>query len=379
MIDAEVDRGTASPTVEPGVGVIIVGHSMGGIVGAEACLGIARECFEVETSDPKQEYDSANVPTSVDGTVPVEMAAKVPVPENAPPEESEKSKRLATEFTEEEQETREETAARKDKQDEADVNVKGRLFPKVIGLLGFDTPYLGIAPGVLKHNAEEQWQQGKAWYDSASTLFTAGSTVSSFFGLGKGKEQASAPQATPAAAQAAQNQAKKSGWGRTALMAGTGIAALAGTAGAAYVGREQIANTFNWAGSHLEFVGCLARDAELRKRFGDMTDLTNPAALWEDEDSKIKPRHETLGFRVFYTLLAPVLGGDSGFAGGRTFCRVPQQPVEWQRFWTRAMNDKARHEIDAHTNMFDAKNNPQYDTLVDITAGVMKEWVDEWN
>ncbi|KAL9060038.1 MAG: hypothetical protein Q9162_000888 [Coniocarpon cinnabarinum] len=373
VIDAEIARGTTSPTVDPHVGVIIVGHSMGGIVGAEAILGTARECFQVEASDPKQEYDTVNVPTSFEHAVPVEEAAQIPVPEEAPMDEG-KEGGDATQTTDEAQEeVKEETAARKQAQEDANVNVKGKLFPRFLGLLAFDTPFLGIAPGVVKHNAEDQFQQGKAWYDSASTLFAAGSTVSNVFGLG-GKEKEKM-----AAAKAAENQAKKTGWGRTALLAGAGITALAGTAGAAYYGRDQIAGSFNWAGSHLEFVGCLARDAELKKRFGDMAALTQPEEVAKDTESTTKPREETLGFKVLYTCLAPVLGGDTAFTGGRTFCRVPQEPVEWQTYWSRARNDKVKNEIEAHQSMFEAKQNPQYDSMVEESAGLTSEWVKRWD
>ena len=43
MIDLEVEMGTASPVVDPGVHVVLVGHSMGGIVAVETVLGIAGE------------------------------------------------------------------------------------------------------------------------------------------------------------------------------------------------------------------------------------------------------------------------------------------------------------------------------------------------
>lgn len=106
VIDLEVSRGTASPTVEPGVGIIICGHSMGGIVGAEAVCSIAGE--KVLEGDLA---DSEGYTTS--------------------------------------------------------------LFPYVQGLLAFDTPYLGISPGVVAHGAEGHWKEGKAWYEGAMGVFGA--------------------------------------------------------------------------------------------------------------------------------------------------------------------------------------------------------------
>ncbi|UKZ77672.1 hypothetical protein TrVFT333_005396 [Trichoderma virens FT-333] len=43
IIDYEVAMGTASPTVEPSVRTILIGHSMGGIVAAETVMGLAAE------------------------------------------------------------------------------------------------------------------------------------------------------------------------------------------------------------------------------------------------------------------------------------------------------------------------------------------------
>lgn len=356
----------------------------GGIVGAEACLGIAGECFDIPTdkvsSEDKQKADQDN-----EGD-PVNEAQNVPLPEDdvGLADQKPKDTSHAPTQAEEDEATQgisvdEETTARKQKQDEADVNVKGRLFPKIIGLLAFDTPFLGIAPGVIKHNAEEQWQQGKAWYDSASTMFAAGSTISSVFGVGKNKEQA-------AAAQAAANTAKKSGWGRTALMAGTGIATLAGGAAAAYAGKDHILGGFNWASSHLEFVGCLAKDADLRRRFGNMVKLSVPgdkiAAANESnqppKETDTNDRKETIDFAVLYTLLAPVLGGDtSSAAGGRTFCKIPNEE-QWQSYWLRAMNDKAKNEIDAHVTMFQPKENTHYEALLETSAEKLSGWIGQW-
>ncbi|KAF3344232.1 Putative acyl-CoA synthetase yngI [Verticillium dahliae VDG2] len=87
VIDIEVEAGTSSPTVDPSVRTILIGHSMGGIVAAETVIGL--------TSD-KPIY-------SEDG---VEKSAQTPTSFNS------------------------------------------LMFPYVQGVLAFDTPYLGISPGV---------------------------------------------------------------------------------------------------------------------------------------------------------------------------------------------------------------------------------------
>ncbi len=105
MIDLEVTSGTPSPTVEPSVRTILIGHSMGGIVAAEAVLGI---CREKPIVDGEESGDSGHL-----------------------------------------------------------------MFPYIQGVLAFDTPYLGISPGVVAHGAEGQWKTGKAWYETAAGMFAA--------------------------------------------------------------------------------------------------------------------------------------------------------------------------------------------------------------
>ena len=43
VIDIEVDSGTPSPTIDPSVRTILIGHSMGGIVAAETIMALTSE------------------------------------------------------------------------------------------------------------------------------------------------------------------------------------------------------------------------------------------------------------------------------------------------------------------------------------------------
>lgn len=264
----EVDAGTPSPTIDPSVRVVLVGHSMGGIVAVETVLGIASE---------KPIY-------SEDGI---------------------------------------------EKSEVSDFN--SLLFPYIQGVLAFDTPYLGISPGVVAHGAEGH-------YNAAST------TISQLSGLGAalwgtnasksaGAANKAVVQQQAAPAQGANNWSK---WGKVAMAAGA-VSAVAAGGAAAWMNRDNITQGWSWVSSHLEFVGCLARAEELKKRVKCMVQLRDEL---------------NLGFANLYTrlgkaadsqqisMVGTVLGKD------RTFCNLPKKMDAGD--WRAAVNDKAADETTAH-------------------------------
>uniref|UniRef100_A0A8H7NAS7 AB hydrolase-1 domain-containing protein n=1 Tax=Bionectria ochroleuca TaxID=29856 RepID=A0A8H7NAS7_BIOOC len=109
VIDLEVATGTPSPTIDPSVRTILIGHSMGGIVAAEMVIAIASE-QPIYSEDGIQK--SAALPTSFNSL----------------------------------------------------------LFPYIQGVLAFDTPYLGIAPGVVAHGAEGHYQNAASAITQLSGL-----------------------------------------------------------------------------------------------------------------------------------------------------------------------------------------------------------------
>src|SRR6266536_5554061 len=104
VIDIEVSKATPSPTVDPSVRTILIGHSMGGIVAADTIIAL--------TSDR-------------------------PIDSSSPSTSSEDIKAQLNTF----------------------------MFPYIQGVLAFDTPYLGISPGVVAHGAEGH-------YNAASEVLT---------------------------------------------------------------------------------------------------------------------------------------------------------------------------------------------------------------
>lgn len=306
VIDLEVAKGTPSPTVDPSVRVVLCGHSMGGIVAAETVIAL--------TSDRVIPVSAGAAGAATDGN------------HTAAPAEG----------------------------DQTPLN--GLMFPYVQAVLSFDTPYLGISPGVVAHGAE-------AHYSTASAALTQLSALTSLWSAGGGggssddrsRETRKQPVAAlpPAESEGGADKpaAAASGWGslgKMAMYAGAGVA-LAGGAAAAYLKREQLTEGFTWVSSHLEFVGCLARGEEMRRRVTYMVRVHKELGV---------------GFGNLYTRLGQGavakqqqvagLGGTNmvGTVMGsqRTFCNLPSKRGGPDRtgFWEEAVNEMAADETQAH-------------------------------
>lgn len=244
------------------------------------------------------------------------------------------------------------------------------MFPYIQGILAFDTPYLGIAPGVVAHGAEKHW-------NTASSAYSAYTNLAGAFGWGA-KDTASstvdtskmlpAPATSPSADAASAPLWQR--YGKMAMFAGAAGAIAAGGA-AAYMKKDQISQGVAWATSHLEFVGVLARPEELRKRL--------------EKIAKFTTTHE-LGFCNMYTTLGHAINSENkehGWTGkvagkDRTFCNLPKGQLK--NFFIPAVNDKATAETWAHTSMFDPRNNPGYYTLSETAKEKIIEWTEntEW-
>jgi len=253
------------------------------------------------------------------------------------------------------------------------------MFPSILGLLAFDTPYLGISPGVVAHGAESHFNNIKgAW--------SAYNTVSSAFGLGGASAGAAstgvdASKALPIAPSANDPDVAAvpawSKWGRYAMYAGAAGAVIAGSA-AAYANRAQLSEGWGWATSHLAFVGCLARGAELEERVAEITELSERGGF---------------GFQNMFTQLGTGAGTlvwkDSNKESGgkdswahalagtqRTFCLLPKEGSERRRkFFVPSLNDKAASEIGAHMGMFTPKDNPGYYAMSEAAKTTVAGWV----
>lgn len=219
------------------------------------------------------------------------------------------------------------------------------LFPYIQGVLAFDTPYLGISPGVVAHGAEGH-------YNAASSALTQLSGLTGVLWGAKTAEGEKedkkkdapigalpAPPTTETAATAAAAASGWGKWGKIALYAGAAsIAAAGGTA--AYLNRSQITSGWTWVFSHLEFVGCLMKPEQLNKRTSMIVRLN---------------KEIDLGFANLYTRLGKKAVSQDGkgtlvgvvMGNQRTFCNLPKKEGE-RGIWREAVNDLAGDETGAH-------------------------------
>lgn len=300
MIDLEVSAQTPSPTIDPSVHTILLGHSMGGIVAAETVLSILQD-------------------------KPIGNSAAL---------------------------------------NESGYDSNHFMFPYIQGVLAFDTPYLGIAPGVVAHGAEGHWNQATAAYNAYSTVANA-------FGWGSGSKAAASAGAdaskmlpAPSAADADVATAPAwQRWGKYAMFAGAAGAVAAGGA-AAWMNREQLSEGWKWVGSHLEFVGCLAKSEELKNRLANVVKLGDECGF---------------GFANLYTCLGQAVDGKSQWFSGtlgeqRTFVTLPGPQSEFKEYFRKALNDKATAEVWAHMSMFKPKDNPGYYHLAEDAKELVVRW-----
>lgn len=262
------------------------------------------------------------------------------------------------------------------------------MFPYIQGILAFDTPYLGISPSVIAHGAETH-------YKTASSAYSAFTEVASVFGYGavsKTPPTSSSPGKRPKAllpapesakdAVAASTAAKDSDaaaapawqrWGKYAAFVGAAGAVAAGGA-AAYFKSDTITEGWSWIGSHLEFVGCLARAEELKTRLERMVRL---------QDDK------GVGFKDLVTMLGKGAQGQSvakGYleikgpagAGERTFCTVSRSERN-RRVFEKVVIENAANETEAHMSMFFPRENLGYYSMGERAKELVVSWVEkEW-
>jgi len=319
---------------------------------------------------------------------------------------------------------------------EPTVSGKGErmMFPYIQGILAFDTPFLGLAPGMFAHNVDAKVKSagevvrvvgaiaGGLWGglkagEEATVGKDAGTVVASRVPVegartregedsekerqkrrsskserksskserGKDREGSSRRQSSsagldtsltpaptsPATIPKEEQPTAWSRWGKLALYAaGAASIAAAGTAASIYK-REEITAGFSWATSHLEFVSELYKAEALKTR------LSRASSIKGVGFANI---YTSLGVRRANSMTAPpgVGGAVEQFLGmERTFCSEPQKESA-RKGWYKMVNDKASDEIAAHTGMFNGKTNAQYFWMRIHVRDLVVAWVEGW-
>lgn len=329
VIDLEVSNKTPSPTIDPAVHTILIGHSMGGIVAAETLLLLANE-QPIRTTSSASKSAPNNTLNSTTAT--------------SQPNQSDEP---ATSF----------------------------MFPHIQGILAFDTPYLGLAPGMIAHGLE-------GGHKAATNAYNAYNEMTSIFGWGSSSQStassaigpgAKTAGALPAPAVDAAAAPTWQSWGKYAMFAGAAGAVVAGGAAALYSQRDKISAGWGWATSHLLFVGDLARAEILRKRVETGEQVCRDRGLgWVNLYTNLGK-----GAREGYGITSSVAGNE------RTFCNLPQKARTGNDRdqiglkWFKAINEKAKDETSAHCSMFLPRDNPGYYRLGERAKEIIVEWVDD--
>jgi hypothetical protein len=258
------------------------------------------------------------------------------------------------------------------------------MFPHIQGILAFDTPYLGLAPGMVAHGLE-------GGHKAVSSAYNTYNEVASIFGWGsKSEPNLAAPTsnkpigALPAPSSSMADAAatpKWQSWGKYAMFAGAAGAVVAGGAAALYSQREKLSAGWQWAGDHLLFVGELFKPENLRKR------VESVETACKERGSGCANLYTNLGkgARDGYGITASLAGKE------RTFCNLPVHVTKDGREtrepkdkhgkvdgfrWIKAINDKAIDETTAHMSMFYPRDNPGFYALGDSAKDCVTGWID---
>lgn len=269
------------------------------------------------------------------------------------------------------------------------------MFPLILGLLTFDTPFNGLSRSMFAYGAFNQYQ-------NLSSLYSLGTSVGSLLSAGGSGAAAGQLAAGGVGVAGAGVAGGKTNWKRWQLLAsrtGTYGAIIAGGVAAymhraeiaeslskinkesissswskatnqenimnqlsavpAYVSRESIGEGFAWLAGHLKFIGALMKPAQLRVRLERLSQLKG------------------MGVVNFYTSL-----GENGYWSGgyfvpkRTFCAIPEKGEESARSLFREQaNPKAKDEIAAHCGMFKPETNPDYEDMGQKARDCVVNWI----
>ncbi|KAJ7590785.1 hypothetical protein C8J56DRAFT_1134585 [Mycena floridula] len=221
------------------------------------------------------------------------------------------------------------------------------LWPKIIALVSFDTPYLGLHPFVFKNGVSKAAQ----YADTARTVGTA------LFGSKSPPPANKEASTSSTSTSPSPSPAPASSWSKWVPAAyAVGGAIIAGAAaGGAYYKREDLGEGYSYLTDHILYIRNLWNEAALDKRIADLMDFGEKLGV---------------AFTVFYTQL-PSAPPTHPFP--RTFVVLPKRNAPAFAHFVPAINTIAADEIEAHTGMFAGRTNDGYFELGLQTAKIIRE------
>ncbi|GAB1519806.1 hypothetical protein RhiTH_002876 [Rhizoctonia solani] len=216
------------------------------------------------------------------------------------------------------------------------------LWPWIVGIIAFDTPYYGLHPSVFSNSASK-----------AADYVSAAQQAFSAFNSFRPTSPKPTSQPTRAAIMApptvAQHSRSVSPWATWAPAVGGAIIA----AGTAYWKRNEVAQygaqvvgVGTWLRDHMQYIGNLWDEQASKRRVDAIMELV--------EDGGI-------AFHNYYTVIPP----SRKYPSERTFIILPPKGslVAQKKVFIPAHNALAADEIAAHIGMFEAQTNDGYYSL----------------
>nr|XP_031859184.1 uncharacterized protein CI109_005380 [Kwoniella shandongensis]KAA5526256.1 hypothetical protein CI109_005380 [Kwoniella shandongensis] len=268
------------------------------------------------------------------------------------------------------------------------------MWPRVVGILAFDTPYLGLHPHTFKHHLS----QAASYVDQArniasavgilspvalglgfgkfgksteteSTQSSAGpsnsrpssSASSSTNSKGKSKQSSTVSESSYTASSSSQSVETKSSWFNLPSIPapsakswyGLGAVALGAAAvGTAYYRREDFINGWKYGYEHMTFVGNLWDEQALKDRLSATDELNRERNI------------------LFYNYYSHLPRSPPTHLLNRTFAILPPIVHPLYPRFRPASNTLAKDEVSAHMGMFNPKTN---DGFYDLGLDVVRE------
>ncbi|CAE6431692.1 unnamed protein product [Rhizoctonia solani] len=220
------------------------------------------------------------------------------------------------------------------------------LWPWIVGIIAFDTPYYGLHPSIFSNSASK-----------AADYVSAAQQAFSAFNSFRPASSKPAPQPARGAIMApptmAQHSRSTSPWTTWAPTIGGALIAGAAAAGTAYWKRNevaqygaQVAGVGTWLRDHMQYIGNLWDEEASRLRVDAIMELVEEGAV---------------AFHNYYTVIPPT----KKYPSERTFIILPPKTslAAQRKLFIPARNALAADEIAAHIGMFEPQTNDGYYSL----------------